>query len=84
MKTHWRVQRSREVVDYVVGLGEQGRGIRQILSLLAHYGVPANAVVGDTEPATYTWTAAGHALVCFVAQEEREIYVAVVAPLVTI
>ncbi len=83
MNSQWRVQRSREVVDYVVGLGEQGRGIRQILSLLAHYGVPANAVVSDAEPATHTWTAAGHVLVCFVAQEERAIYVAVVEPLVT-
>lgn len=82
MRTHWRVHRSREVVDYVISLREAGRGIRQILSLLAQYGVPANADVSEGAPPVYTWMAAGHVITCLVAEEERAIYVAVVQPLI--
>lgn len=82
MKTRWRVHRSREVVDYLIRLREAGRGIRQVISFLAQYGVPANADVDQTvAPPTYTWTAAGHFITCIVAEEERAIYVAVVEPL---
>jgi len=72
------------VVDYVIGLRAAGHGIRQILSLLAQYGVPANADISEGEPPVYTWTASGHVITCFVVEEARAIYVAVVQPLVTV
>ncbi|MFZ4664174.1 MAG: hypothetical protein ACOYNY_44655 [Caldilineaceae bacterium] len=82
MNTYWRVHRARAVVDYVIGLREEGRGIRQILSLLARYGVPANATMSQQgHPPVYTWTAAGHRIICLIAHEDRAIYVAVVEPL---
>lgn len=82
MKTRWRVHRSREVADYLIRLREAGRGIRQIISFLAQYGVPPNADIDKTVlPHTHTWTAAGHIITCIVAEEEKAIYVAAVEPM---
>lgn len=82
MRTRWRVHRKREVVDYLVGLRDKGKGIRQVISLLAVYGVPANADINrDGIPTVYTWTAAGHAIGCFIEEEERAIYVSEIRPM---
>jgi len=79
----WRVHRSRVVAAYLVGLREEGRGIRQMTDFLSTHGVPSTATVNrDEEPATVSWLAAGHYITCVVADEERAIYVQVVRPIV--
>lgn len=82
MRTKWRIYCSQPATAYLVGMGELGLGIQQVIDRLAQVGVPANADKDETaQPVTHTWTAVGHIITCIVAEEEQAIYVAEVEPM---
>lgn len=83
MKTHWRVHRHPDVVNYLIGLRERGMTIRWVVSQLVD-GLPREAKprpVGTRNNSNHwLWVDERHWITCRVEEEEHAIYVTNVEP----
>lgn len=83
MKTHWRVYRHPEVVNYLISLRERGTMIRWVVSQLVD-GLPSEAKprpVGTRNKLNHLlWVDERHWITCRVEEEEHAIYVTNVEP----
>lgn len=80
MKSHWRVHRHPEVVNYLISLRERGTTIRWVVSQLVD-GLPSEAKPLINKPNHWLWVDERHWITCRVEEEEHAIYVTNVEPI---